>query len=148
MPLIFEAVRILILFTLSFMVALFITPFVFKFLKKFDFRKKNIRSEERAPVFHEHHKEKSDTPTMGGIIIWGTVLGLAFIFLVLDNTVGGFTNYFNFVNRSQTYLPLAALFFSAIVGLVDDMFGILGKGAHEGGLSIWKKLGLYTAVAV
>jgi phospho-N-acetylmuramoyl-pentapeptide-transferase len=52
------------------------------------------------------------------------------------------------VNRAETYLPLAALFFAAVVGLVDDLFGILGKGEHGGGLNIRQKLVLYTAVAV
>ncbi|MEK9194242.1 MAG: hypothetical protein AAB884_00290, partial [Patescibacteria group bacterium] len=74
---IFEAVRALIMFALAFVVALFITPFVSNFLVKFNLRKKNIRSETSAPVFHQFHKDKFNTPTMGGSIVWITVLGLA-----------------------------------------------------------------------
>ncbi len=143
----FEAVRILIIFALGFAVALFITPFVYHVLNKFNLRKKNIRSAETAPVFHRFHKNKSNTPTMGGIIIWATVLGLAVIFLILSHLIDGFANYFNFVNRAETYLPLAALFIAALVGLADDLFGILGKGSREGGLTMGKKLFLYTLVA-
>lgn len=144
----FEAIRILILFALAFVVALFITPFVLKFLMKFGLKKKNIRGPETAPIFHQFHQKKSDTPTMGGIIIWGTVVGLAIIFFVCDSFFGGFANYFNFVSRSETYLPLAYLFFAAVVGLLDDLFGIMGKGPHGGGLSVKHKLILYAIVSV
>ncbi|KKW15076.1 MAG: Phospho-N-acetylmuramoyl-pentapeptide-transferase [Candidatus Jorgensenbacteria bacterium GW2011_GWB1_50_10] len=144
---IFEAVRVLIIFALAFVVALIITPFVFRFLQKFNLHKVNIRSAETAPVFYQFHKDKSGTPTMGGIIIWATVLGLAFCFFVLRLIFDGFANYFDFVSRPETYLPLATLLFTAIVGLIDDMFGILGKGPHGGGLTVKRKLLLYTAVA-
>ncbi len=144
----FEAVRILIVFALAFVIALFITPLVYHFLIKLDLRKKNIRSAKEAPVFHKFHQKKASTPTMGGVIIWGTVLGMALLFLILAKTVDGFFEYFNFVDRSETYLPLAALFISAIVGLVDDLFGILGKGGKGGGLTMGRKLLLYTGVAI
>ncbi len=145
---VFEAVRLLIIFALAFAVALFVTPFVYHFLIKFNIRKRNIRSKEQAPIFHKLHKGKSEIPTMGGVIIWGTVLGLALIFLILQNFIGGFADYFSFINRAETYLPLAALFLTAIVGLVDDLFGILGKGPNGGGLAMRRKLILYTIVAL
>jgi len=145
--LVFEAVRVLIIFAFAFVLALLITPFVANYLEKFNLRKKNIRDQKTAPVFYQFHKEKSATPTMGGIIIWATVLGMAAVFLALRKLFDGFANYFDFVNRAETYLPLATLFFTAVVGLVDDMFGILGKGPHGGGLTVKQKLFLYTAVA-
>jgi phospho-N-acetylmuramoyl-pentapeptide-transferase len=136
------------MFALSFVVALFVTPFFIHFSEKYDLRKKNIRDEESAPVFYKFHKNKSETPTMGGVIIWVTVLGLAATFFVLRSIFDGFADYFDFVNRAETYLPLAALFFTALVGLADDLFGILGKGPHKGGLTMGQKLLLYTAVAI
>lgn len=145
---IFEAIRILILFALSFVVALLITPFVVYFLKRYGFKKKNIRDEASAPIFHSLHKGKADTPTMGGVIIWITVLGLALLFLIANALFDGFAAYFNFVDRAETYLPLAALFLSALVGLFDDLFGIWGRGPHGGGLSVRKKMLLYAGVAV
>ena len=84
---------------------------------------------------------------MGGIIIWSTVLGLAFFFFIIQKFIPGFASYFNFVNRAETYLPLAALFFAAIVGLIDDCFGILKKGPNGGGLSMIQKVLLYSIVA-
>ncbi|MCP6719792.1 MAG: phospho-N-acetylmuramoyl-pentapeptide-transferase [Patescibacteria group bacterium] len=145
---IFEAVRVLIMFALSFVVALIITPFFVYFLEKFNLRKNNIRGKESAPVFYQFHKNKSNTPTMGGVIIWVTVLGIALVFFILRALFDGFANYFDFVNRAETYLPLAALFLAALVGLVDDFFGIFGKGPHGGGLNMKQRLLLYTAVAV
>jgi len=144
---IFEAVRVLIMFALSFMVALLLTLLFIHFAEKFDFRKKNIRDEKSAPVFYHFHKKKSETPTMGGVIIWATVLGLAMLFFFLRYLLDGFADYFDFVNRAETYLPLAALFFTALVGLADDMFGIMGMGPHKGGLTVGQKLLLYTGVA-
>lgn len=145
---VFAATRVLIMFALSFVVALFITPLVFRLLDRFNLRKNNIRDKESAPVFYVYHKDKANTPTMGGIIIWATVIGLAIIFLVLGGLFDGFASYLNFVNRSETYLPLAALLLAAIVGLVDDMMGIRGKGPHGGGLRMKYKILLYTAVAL
>ncbi len=136
------------MFALSFAVALFVTLFFLHFSEKFDFRKKNIRDEKSAPIFYSFHKKKSETPTMGGMIIWVTVLGLALAFFVLRYFLNGFADYFDFVNRAETYLPLAALLLTALVGLADDLFGILGKGPHKGGLTIAQKLLLYTAVAI
>ncbi|MDO8557286.1 MAG: phospho-N-acetylmuramoyl-pentapeptide-transferase [Candidatus Jorgensenbacteria bacterium] len=144
---IFEAVRILLLFALAFIVALIITPFVVYFLEKLGARKKNIRDEKSAPVFYSLHKNKSSTPTMGGVIIWATVLIMAIVFWILDGTIDGFGSYFNFVSRAETYLPLAALLLTALVGLVDDLLGILRRGPNGGGLSVPKKLILYTLVA-
>ena len=144
---VFAVVRVLIVFALSFIVALLITPPVVRFLEKFNFRKNNIRDGTSAPVFYQFHKNKSNTPTMGGIIIWATVLGLALIFFVFNNLFDGFSEYFNFVNRSETYLPIAALFLAATVGLVDDVLGILKIGPHGGGLTIKRKLLLYAGVA-
>ena len=138
---IFEAVRVMIMFALAFVVALLITPFVVHFLlEKYALKKKNIKDEKIAPIFHQLHKQKSETPTMGGIIIWLTVFILAFLFLLFRNLLNGFADYFNFVNRAETYLPLFALFFAALIGLFDDIFGILGKGPKGGGLTIKQKL--------
>lgn len=145
---IFEAVRVLIIFALAFMVALILTPFVLKILQKFHAQKNNIRDEESAPVFHSLHKNKSQTPTMGGVIVWLTVLGLGIVFFILEKFIDGFAGYFDFVNRAETYVPLASLFLAALVGLVDDIFGILGKGPHGGGLTVKQKLLLYSAVAL
>jgi len=145
---IFEGIRALIMFAISFIVALFLTALFIKLVSRFNLKKVNIRDEKSAPIFYKFHKQKADTPTMGGIIIWGTVLGLALIFLIFEKFFDGFADYFNFVNRAETYLPLAAMLFAAIVGLIDDLFGILRIGPHGGGLRIYHKLILYAIVGI
>lgn len=145
---IFNAVRVLIIFAVSFLFALIITPFVFELLKKFNLRKVNIRDEKTAPIFYQYHKDKSNTPTMGGIIIWGTTLFLAFTFFILNILGDGFFGYLNFVNRAETYIPLFALFLAALIGMLDDILGILRKGPNGGGLNIKLKIIFYLFIAL
>jgi len=145
---IFEAVRALLIFAFSFVVALIFTPFVLHGLRKYGLNKKNIRGENHAPVFYHFHKGKSETPTMGGVIIWGTVIFLALLFLLADVIFNGFASYFNFVNRAETYIPLGAFLFAAVVGLIDDFLGIRGIGPKGGGLTMKGKILLYTGVAL
>lgn len=131
----------------AFIIALAITPFWEKVLGKLQF-KKQIRKEKDAPVFYKFHNKKSGTPNSGGVIIWGTVVGMA-IFFGLLSLFGGNWSYFNFINRRETYLPLAALLIAALVGLIDDWYGILGKGgASGGGLQVRYKLVIYTVLAL
>ncbi len=145
---IFEAVRIIIIFALSFVAALIATPIVHYLLEKYNIRKRNIKSAAEAPIFNKFHQDKSHTLTMGGVIIWGTVIVLAFLFFILAHTAGGFFNYFNFVDRAQTYLPLAALIFAAAIGFIDDFFGVTGRGPKGGGLSMKHRLLMYALVAL
>ncbi len=144
---VFEAIRILILFAIAFTFALFFTPFVMRILIKLNLRKNNIRDAQEAPIFNALHKNKVGTPTMGGIIVWGTVIILALLFWGLGSWFDGFSSYLNFVERRETYLPLAALLLAALFGFVDDMFGILKKGPKGGGLSMKNRLLLYVGVA-
>ena len=78
-----EAIRVMIVTILSFAIAFILAPLVIKVLKRLNFGKQ-IREEGNTPVFTSLHKKKEGTPTMGGVIIWGTVLGLAALFFVLD----------------------------------------------------------------
>mgnify|MGYP001559550034 CR=1 FL=1 len=138
-----EAIRVVIISIMSFTLALLITPYTLKLLKKFNVRKQ-IRTSESTPIFSKLHEHKEGTPTMGGIIIWGSVLALAFIFWVLDTIFDGSFGYFNFVDRAQTFLPIAALLIAALLGLFDDILGILKIGPNGDGLTVSRKLLVYT----
>ena len=85
---------------------------------------------------------------MGGIIIWGTVGAMAFLILILSNLFDGFWNYLNFVDRAQTYLPLAAMLVAGALGMVDDIFGVLRMGPNSGGLRVSQKLVVYIFLAL
>lgn len=144
-----QTVRVIVITTISFFVALFTAPFWYKFLKAKHFDKQ-LRDEATAPVFYELHKKKIGTPTGGGIIIWTTVVGLALFFGVMNKIFdGGVWSYLSFINRAETYLPLATLFFAALVGLFDDWLGALRiGGAPGGGLKVRQKSLLYLAIAI
>ncbi|TSC96550.1 MAG: hypothetical protein Athens071426_301 [Parcubacteria group bacterium Athens0714_26] len=144
---ILQVVRVLILATISFLTALALTPFLLKLVSRFKFHKQ-IRSEKQAPVFYKLHKHKENTPTMGGIIIWATVLIVAVATLILGRFFDGFWNSLSFIDRAETYLPLAAMFIAAIFGLFDDLMGVLHIGPNGGGLRVSQKLMLYTFVAI
>lgn len=145
--LIFQTVRVIVLTTIAFLTALALTPFWSRFLNKYRFRKQ-IREESKTPIYHKFHEKKVGTPTGGGVIIWASVLGLAALFGILTRFFDGPWKYLNFVNRAETYLPLAALLIAAVLGLIDDWFGVLGKGgASGGGLKIRQKLLLYAGIA-
>ncbi len=142
-----EAARVLGLSAASFLLALFLTPAVVKLLRHFHFNKQ-IRSKEQAPVFYELHKAKENTPTMGGIVIWATIFLLALILWVFGNIFDGFWSYLNFVDRAQTYLPLAAMFVAAALGLIDDLMGVFRVGTNGGGLKVSQKIIVYLLLAV
>jgi phospho-N-acetylmuramoyl-pentapeptide-transferase len=146
-PLILETIRILVLTTISFIVALIITPLWFNFLKKHNFGK-HMRESENAPVFHELHKKKEGTPNSGGVIVWGTVLLLAAFFGIMGRFFDGAWRYLSFISRAETYLPIAALLVSALLGLLDDYLGVLRLGGGAGGgLQVRYKSIVYLAVA-
>src|SRR3989304_711969 len=129
---ILQVVRILGLSMLGFLVALVITPWVSKLLYRFNLNKQ-IRTSDATPIFSKLHEKKAGTPTMGGIIIWATVLGMALLFWILSGLFDGLWGYLNFVDRAQTYLPIAAMFIAATLGLADDLLGVLKIGPHGGG---------------
>ena len=143
---ILEAVRVVVIAILAFVMALMITPLILNLLKRHQISKQ-IRTSESAPIFSRIHKAKENTPTMGGIIIWGTVLVLALVFLALDVFFDGFFSFLNFVDRGETYLPLAALAIAAFFGLIDDVLGALRIGSKGGGVRVSQKLIIYTALS-
>lgn len=144
----FVVVKILMLTTLSFVLAMSWTPLLTHVLYKFKLGK-SIRSKIKAPIFHRMHEKKAGTPTMGGVLIWGTVLGIALIFLLINYIdPGGFLGRMNFLTRGQTLLPLGALVASGIVGLADDFFNARKIGSNGGGIDIRHRLFLYTIIAL
>lgn len=142
-----QTISVLVLATLSFGVAMAITPAVIWFLDRFKLGKQ-IRSSDIAPIMSKMHADKSGTPTMGGILIWGTVLIVAFVFSMMANIlrVEPWLSL-NFLSRAETLLPLGALFASAIIGLVDDYLNVRKIGPHGGGLRMRHRLLSYLGIA-
>lgn len=143
----FGIIKIFFLTTLAFLVAILWTPLLTHFLYKFRMGKQ-IRSAKAAPIFSRLHQAKSGTPTMGGVLVWGTVLLLAVVFDLGAKHVGGpFFGNFTFLSREQTLLPLGALVASALVGLLDDYWNVRKIGPKGGGLTMRHRLMTYTVIA-
>lgn len=143
----FQVIRILSLAAASFVVALLLTPLWTHFLYKYKLGKQ-IRS-AGAPIFSSLHKKKEGTPTMGGVLIWGTVI-VILLLLAIGKAVfpNSFLADFYFLSRAQTLLPLGVLIFAALIGLTDDVLGVLRIGPNGGGLSIKHRLALYTFISI
>lgn len=140
-----QAIKVLAVTITAFSIAIAITPLVLRLLKKFGV-KKQIRDSSSAPVMSALHAKKSGTPTMGGVIIWGTVLVTAVVMLIAGNILGGIYENLNFISRAETYLPLFAMIIAAVLGLADDILGVLRIGPKGGGLSVKHKLILYALI--
>lgn len=143
----FIVAKILMLTTLSFVVAILWTPLLTNLLYKWKMGK-SLRDGDKAPIFRKMHEKKSGTPTMGGVLVWGTVLVVALAFFILaainpDSLAGRM----NFLSRGQTLLPLAALVASGVIGLADDFFNARKIGKNGGGIDIRHRLVLYTIIA-
>jgi len=140
--------KIGVLAVISFISALLFAPLLTHFLYKYKLGKQ-IRDSKSAPIFAKLHAKKSGTPTMGGILVWLITALLALIFLMLAKfTDIALFEKMNFLTREQTLLPLGALLFAAVIGLIDDMFGIKKIGPKGGGLSIAIKLVSYSVIAL
>jgi phospho-N-acetylmuramoyl-pentapeptide-transferase len=120
-------------------VALLWAPFLIKSLNGFQFWKKNAREKtitgEQAEIFNSLHREREvSVPRGGGLLIWITVLAIIFLFFILSHIQHPWwLGKFNFLSRSETWLPLFTLVIASIVGLFDDIFTVYGKGKYVGG---------------
>ena len=121
---------------ISFLIALIWTPLFTDFLYKNRLGKK-IRDTgldaKRAPIFYALHKNKENTPTMGGLLIWVTTAVITLLFNL---------------TRAGTWLPLFALVATGIIGAIDDLANIRGIGPNRGGLAFKYKIFLYLAIAI
>ncbi|MGI9339050.1 MAG: phospho-N-acetylmuramoyl-pentapeptide-transferase, partial [Psychrobacter sp.] len=122
----------------AFVLAMLLTPIYTYFAYRYRFWKKQrvtSTTGESLEVFTKLHAAKfqRSIPTMAGII------GVAAITIV--------TLAFNF-DRAQTYLPLAALLGGGIIGMLDDLINIRGKGLGVAGLRSSVKFLLITALAL
>ncbi len=116
----------------SFAFALFITPWFVQFLIRNKVGKQ-LRVEtvdgKDPTIFRTYHQSKSGTPTMGGLLIWGSILATVLFSRALA--------YFGVVEhsllqRGQVWLPLLALVSFGILGGFDDYLNIKGVGKTKG----------------
>lgn len=144
----FYIIRLLFFTALAFVFAMAWTPLLTHFLYKYNMGKQ-VRRNGLTPIFSQMHAHKAGTPTMGGMLVWVTVLVLSvgFFYLAKLSSLEVFSRL-NFLSRKETLLPLGALVATAIVGLFDDWLDARGKnGFGGGGLKIKHRLLIYTIIA-
>lgn len=142
------------LFVASFAVAFALAPVLIHYLYKYQCWKKKPREKtiggEATPIFTKLHGEKEvSTPRMGGILIWGTVLSVTIgtfaLSLIFPETQ---LAKFNFLSRSNTWLPFFTLIAASILGLIDDIMVVRSKGKYVGGGMRFKvRLALISLIA-
>lgn len=121
----------------SFLLAMLLTPIYTYFAYRFRFWKHQRATSttgEVLEVFTKLHAEKfkRSIPTMAGIIFVISILVVTFLF----NR-----------DRAETLLPLAALAGGAVVGLLDDIVNLRGKGKGSGGIRSSLKFLMITGIA-
>lgn len=145
----FVVFKVLAMGALSFSVAFVLAPVLIRFLTRIRFGK-NIRDAKEAPVMSALHLAKKGTPVGGGIIIWVALL-VTVVFGELLALVFGPNSYpgrLAFLDRGETWLPLAAFIAAALIGLLDDWMNVKGIGGGKGGgLQVRYRLIFYTLVA-
>jgi phospho-N-acetylmuramoyl-pentapeptide-transferase len=135
----FNVIKVLLLSAISAALTFFLSRALIKLLFKFQFWKKIAREKaitgEKAEVFNALHKERETTvPRGGGLAIWISVLVIIFIFFLLSRLHDPWWfKKINFLTREETWLPLFTLIVASIVGLIDDILTVYGKGKYIGG---------------
>lgn len=131
---------------LAFLITVLLAPPFIKLLNKYKIGK-NLRDKastgEEAVIFKELHAKKQGTPTMGGVLIWGTVLivvllsSLSAWLKITDNSL---------FSRQETLLPIFTLIATALLGALDDYMNLKGHGKSKG-INIKPKFFLLTLFA-
>lgn len=127
----------LVAFILAFAITPIWTHILYKYKIGIKIKKSDVNGEKLNYV-NQLHAHKSGTPTMGGVIMWLSVLILAFashyIFPFLAQIFGmNFLARLDFLSRKEVWLPLFALASAGILGLFDDVMSVKGWGKNKGG---------------
>lgn len=144
-----DAVKIFIPVVLVFFVGMAITPIVTHYLYTWKLWKKKsvtttVDGREATITSKIHGDEERQTPRMGGVIVWGSVLITTIIMACLSGALSSHTaDKLSFLSRNQTWLPFFTLIVASLIGLIDDLFVVAGGGSYAGGgLSLRKRLAL------
>jgi phospho-N-acetylmuramoyl-pentapeptide-transferase len=129
-----EISTVLALSIISFLVAMLLTPIYTHFAFKHKWWKRSrthSTTGEQLSVISKL-RIKRQIPMMAGLV---AVVAIASVTVGLN------------LSRAQTWLPLAALIGGGIVGLIDDIINVRGKGGNVAGIRAPMKFALIAAVA-
>ncbi|MFT7016457.1 MAG: phospho-N-acetylmuramoyl-pentapeptide-transferase [Candidatus Paceibacteria bacterium] len=75
-----------------------------------------------------HNPEETNTPRIGGVIVWFSVVLTVFLTIIMSELLAGFgLEDIEFISREQTLIPFLSLLLGAGLGLVDDLLQIFGS---------------------
>lgn len=146
----FSVIKITLLASLSFLVALSLTPWLTNILYKHKLWRKSVRQTAMGggglPIFQKFHQEgEINTPRFGGVLIWITPPCIALLFFLLSKTGNVWLENLNFLSRSETWLPLITLLTASSVGFLDDILQVISTPTNTFLRFIWEKINKYTA---
>jgi len=128
-----NAIKVFGLFSVSFILAMLLTPALIYYMYRYRLWRKDVRTSSpdgtKTPLFAALHKDRETrVPRLGGVLIWLTTVSLALLlWAVAKFTDVSFWDKANFLSRNQTWLPLFILFASSLLGLADDLLQIRQK---------------------
>src|SRR3989344_3549509 len=149
-----DILKIILPTVITFFIGVSITPVLTRHFYKYKMWKKSSRTEaQTSEAFNSIHNASAEmsTPRIGGVIIWISVLlAVCFIYLLSFFFPTELFLKLNFFSRSQTVVPLAAFFLAAIVGLIEDLSHIAGRGVIAEDSLVYRriKITLITLIAL
>ncbi len=96
----------------AFLVSIIFGPYIIKLLKRFNIGER-VRSREDVPGIYSNHKDKEGTPTMGGLIMLGSILFATILWARLDN--------------HYILLTIFATLWLGTLGFIDDYIKLTAK---------------------
>ncbi len=141
-----DVLKVVVPCVLTFFVGIFITPFFTNIFYKYKLWKRNLRT-NNPDITNDHFTKlhngtaELSTPRVGGVIIWVSVLlTVLIIFFVSHAFPTTLSEKLNFLSRNQTIVPLITLLLASLVGLVDDLLQIFGKGVFAKDPLFYRKI--------
>lgn len=138
----------------AFVVGILLTPSISNFLyshkmwKKTGGKKSAMMGFEATEFNKLHQENEGKVPRMGGIIIWLSTMLVSAGFWFLSKVNSQAFSDLDYITRSETWIPFAALMIGAFVGLIDDLMEIRGSLDNKaGGLSLRKRLLVVALIA-
>ncbi len=150
-----DTIKILVALFATFSVGILCTPILTHYLFKYQMWKKTsvkktVDGQVATISAQLHNDEARKTPRMGGIVVWGSVLIVTLALTLLGAVFpDSLFEKLAFLSRNQTWIPLAVLIASALVGAIDDYLVCRESGTYAGGgLSLRVRLGFVAGVGL
>src|SRR3989344_4493596 len=138
----FSVIKIALAGTSGFLVAFLFAPSLLSFLVSHKLWRKEVRTKALGggdlPVFQKFHTEgETSVPRLGGLLVWLVPPFIAFLFFLLEKVDIWPRGSFNFLSRSQTWLPIATLLAASAVGFIDDILQVVVTPSHRVFKFLW-----------